>query len=769
MFYGKTFNVPSLDVYGTVRPSPSGSSPDLGAIENSLPSAIPTVVLLTSSMSDGTYKLGDVISIDVTFSEEVTVSGTPQLTLETGSTDAVANYVSGTDSTVLTFSYTVSEGDSSSDLDYNSISSLSLNNGAIKDSDSSSAVLTLPVKGSVNSLSANKAFVVDGFLPTVVSVSSNSPDSTYAMNDQITIQVTFSEVVIVTGTPQLTLETGSTDAVVNYSSGSGGTTINFTYTVAAGHAASDLDYDSTTALVLNSGTINDAAGNTATLTLASPGVANSLGANKALVVDGIVPTVLSVSSNSANGYYNEGDTLMFTVTFSEPITVTGTPPKLTLETGITDGLADYYSGSADTTLVFRYIVANGDSSTDLDYTDTTALVLNNGSIADAAGNAATLTLASPAAVNSLGANKTLIIDTAVPVITAVTSTTPDGSYNAGDTITINVIYSESVNVTGTPQLTLETGTVNAVIDYSSSTGDTIMTFSYIVTSEHETNDLDYVNTTALNLNNGTILDYAGNVANLTLVQPGAANSISFSKGLIIDNVAPTITSASEGSAISTSESDLDYLGIADTLIVSWAASDSGSGIAMHEYDVGVTLGGIQIKPWTSTGTATADTLIFPIYQPLIEGATYFLSVRSTDVAGNLSSAFNGDGIYIDLTNPVAGNAFDGVNTDISYTGSDSTLTVTWLGFNDTHSGVASYKAAIEDAAGQTVLDWTDVGNVSTWTATGLSLSSATMYHVLIRAADGSGNFSTTVSTDGIIIDTDGPISVSYTHLRAHET
>ena len=57
--------------------------------------------------------------------------------------------------------------------------------------------------------------------------------------------------------------------MVNYASGSGGTTLTFNYAVASGHASSDLDYASTSALALNSGTINDAAGNAATLTLAS--------------------------------------------------------------------------------------------------------------------------------------------------------------------------------------------------------------------------------------------------------------------------------------------------------------------------------------------------------------------------------------------------------------------------------------------------------------------------------------------------------------------
>ncbi|SVA41871.1 uncharacterized protein METZ01_LOCUS94725, partial [marine metagenome] len=105
------------------------------------------------------------------------------------------------------------------------------------------------------------------------------------------------------------------------------------------------------------------------------------------------------------------------------------------------------------------------------------------------------------------------------------------------------------------------------------------------------------------------------------------------------------------------------------------------------------------------------------------------------------------------------------NTDISYTGSDSTLTVSWSAFSDpltglynTHSDIASYQATVEDGSGNTVLDWTDVGNVNTWTATGLSLSNATTYLVLIRAADAAGNLSANVSTDGIIVDTDGPVA-----------
>ena len=107
--------------------------------------------------------------------------------------------------------------------------------------------------------------MVDGVLPTVSNVTSTTNDGIYNEGDAIAITVTFSEAVAVTGTPQLTLETGSSDVVVDYASGTGGNTLTFNYTVASGHTSSDLDYVATNSLGLNGGTIKDAAGNDATL------------------------------------------------------------------------------------------------------------------------------------------------------------------------------------------------------------------------------------------------------------------------------------------------------------------------------------------------------------------------------------------------------------------------------------------------------------------------------------------------------------------------
>ena len=57
------------------------------------------------------------------------------------------------------------------------------------------------------------------------------------------------------------------------------------------------------------------AGNAASLTLASPGASGSLGANKALVIDGTVPTISSVTSSTADGTKKVGDAIVVTVEF----------------------------------------------------------------------------------------------------------------------------------------------------------------------------------------------------------------------------------------------------------------------------------------------------------------------------------------------------------------------------------------------------------------------------------------------------------------------
>ena len=163
--------------------------------------------------------------------------------------------------------------------------------------------------------------------PTVSGVNSFTTDGTKIVGNTVSITVNFSESVTVTGTPTLTLETGSSDAVASYSSGSPGTLLYFTYTVAEGHttAGARLDYVSTSALALpGSATIKATANpfEDATLTLPSPGASNSLSDNKNFVIEGVSPTmtIASTTSGVTDGSTTNDSSIALTFTSSEVTT-----------------------------------------------------------------------------------------------------------------------------------------------------------------------------------------------------------------------------------------------------------------------------------------------------------------------------------------------------------------------------------------------------------------------------------------------------------------
>jgi|GEM_PF-2004805 len=157
--------------------------------------------------------------------------------------------------------------------------------------------------------------------PTVASISSTIANGSYKATTLIPITVTFSAAVTVTGTPTLALNSGGS---ASYASGSGTSTLTFNYTVGATDNATLLDCSSTTALVLAGGTINATTGGTAAnLTLPTPGGANSLGVNKAIVIDTTAPTIVSINRQAPTGQTTPSNVVTFRVTYSEAVTVPG--------------------------------------------------------------------------------------------------------------------------------------------------------------------------------------------------------------------------------------------------------------------------------------------------------------------------------------------------------------------------------------------------------------------------------------------------------------
>jgi len=285
----------------------------------------------------------------------------------------------------------------------------------------------------------------------------------------------------------------------------------------------------------------------------------------------------------------------------------------------------------------------------------------------------------------------------------------------------------------------------------------IQKYEYAIgSSSGGTDVVDWTNNTTdtsvtkagLTLSNGTTYYLSVRAAD----NVGNVSTIVTSDGITIDTDVPTISSVVEGS---TTE-DIDYQNSDTTLIIVWTGSDTASGIAQYEYALGTAAAASNTVAWTNAGTSTADTLTG---LSLTEDSTYYLSARATDVAENLSVVASGDGITIDMTAPAGTIVNDGTEDDIVYTGSDSTLSAVWPAFTETVSGISNYEYAIGSSSGGTdVVDWTNTTTDTSVTKAGLTLSNGTVYYISVRAADNVGNVSTIVTSDGVIVDTDGPIA-----------
>ncbi|WP_083232563.1 cadherin domain-containing protein, partial [Endozoicomonas atrinae] len=122
-------------------------------------------------------------------------------------------------------------------------------------------------------------------------------------------------------------------------------------------------------------------------------------------------------------------------------------------------------------------------------------------------------------------------------VTRVYSDDPDGWYLEGNTITLKVEFSDTVNVTGTPTLELNSG---SVATYSSGSGTNTLEFTYTIGAGEESPDLSTVSTAALSLAGGSITSTTGSAASLTLPSSTSPNSLAAQSDIRIDSVDPVI-------------------------------------------------------------------------------------------------------------------------------------------------------------------------------------------------------------------------------------
>jgi len=111
---------------------------------------------------------------------------------------------------------------------------------------------------------------------------------------------------------------------------------------------------------------------------------------------------------------------------------------------------------------------------------------------------------------TLGAGKSIKIDTTKPTVTSITSKTSAGYYRTGD-IFMTVTFSKNVTVTGVPRLILSVTNGSTTAETSNDASDVKVTNNEIV-FKYSIRNNDYTDGAAIVVNNytGTIKDLAGN-------------------------------------------------------------------------------------------------------------------------------------------------------------------------------------------------------------------------------------------------------------------
>ena len=529
---------------------------------------VSSVAVTSDAGDDDTYAKDGVIEVTLTLSEAVDVTGTPQLKIDMDPAEwgeKQAAYSGGTGTASLTFAYTVVEPNVSTQGIAVLADTLDLNGGSIQSAAQIDASLAHAGLGHDASHKVDWQKTPQAITPTVSSVAVTSDagdDDTYAKDDVIEVTLTFSEAVDVTGAPRLTIKMDPDygEKQAGYHSGTGSTTLTFTYTVVEPNVSTQGIAVLANTLALNGGTINSASSD------ADAGLSHTgLGHDADHKVDwqhsppAATPTVSSVAVTSDAGgdsTYADDDVIEITLTFSEAVDVTGSP-QLKIDMDPADWgekQAAYSGGTGSTTLTFTYTVVEPNLSTQGIAVLTNTLALNGGTI-NSASSDADASLAhtglghdashkvdwqqappaptptptpepTPTPTPALAETPTEPVEVEAPTVTGVALVSDPGdddTYAEEELIRVTLTFSEPVNVTGGtvnylrthsgPQVKIDMDPADGGerwAKYQTGSGTNSLTFAYNVWwPDHYTGGVGLL-ANSLNLNGGTIKSVATN-------------------------------------------------------------------------------------------------------------------------------------------------------------------------------------------------------------------------------------------------------------------
>lgn len=383
-------------------------------------------------------------------------------------------------------------------------------------------------------------------------------------------------------------------------------------------------------------TIAASSATTPVYTVVQGGKSTTLNGTAAAVTDSIAPVAPSapvektgntVLTNGVNTTEAAGNILLTTAVGNSNAVAGDTITLYKTVSGVTSAIGT------------PHVLVEADLTTPYDFTIAGSLLTANATnlittkITDVAGN-----------IGTASSPLTVVVDTAAPTVgtIAIASATSilNSTLNAGDIVSVNVPFSEVVNVTDipSPQLALTIGSTVVQASYDSGTGTNSLVFKYtILDGQTDTNGISIAGTSALTLNNGIIQDAAGNAATLTTV------AVADNSGYLVDTTAPTaptsVTVITSGGTVTS-----NTITETNTNLTASATITAGEGATVAYLKVGSTIIA------SDTSIASEDTSVtFDLGQSTIDGLQSkiplgggVVSVELRDAAGNsvTSSASN---------------------------------------------------------------------------------------------------------------------------------
>ena len=471
----------------------------------------------------GSYTVGQNLDFVLTMSASVNVTGTPSLNLILNTGIVSANYFSGSGSSTLTFRYTVQ----SNHVDPDGLilqQMIMLNNGTIKNLTGTENASLVIIPSAIPTVLKDPTLLtlanrirIDAATGPYVTYVLTSPAGTYLENQTINFTLNFNAPVTVTNNPYLPVIVGSSTVSAGYVSGSGTSSLVFSYTPTTSHQ----DMDGITL----SGPIQFNPGDSISLTADPSKVALSgyyPPDTSGIKVDGTSPSIQSITTPTV-GPLVAGEHIYFNVKFSESVNIQGAP---ILNHDL--GSAIYLSGDGTDTLLFRYTIQAND--TDTNGITVTSLTLPGGAtIRDPRLHNADLTL-TPVTFNSVS------VDAVAPQITGI-NIPASQYYKIGDQLIFTYTWDENVNISGIPKIALLLGTnlVYATYDsfLTSLSGANTTVFKYTVLAGDIA--LTGITSTGIVSGVGSIKDSSGNPADLTtVISPNMS-------GIWVDGVIPFVS------------------------------------------------------------------------------------------------------------------------------------------------------------------------------------------------------------------------------------